>query len=251
MHFHLPKPLHGWREFAGEVGIIVIGVLIALGAEQMVETVHDRRVAQETREAVTAEINGNLANVQLRGTAEPCMARRLTELHALVDQWGRTGTFKTPLWVAQAPQLSINLPHYDAAASAGRLALLPRDEQYRIGVVVGDLRSFGENQAKEFDAWANLRMLQSGADTLSASDRAAVRQALQYAAGLDYGVRLSVRQLLPMAANYGFRPDFRGFHEKARRIWKSGRYTPAICAPIDMPPDQANALTGQQTPLPF
>jgi len=32
MHFHLPKPLHGWREFAGEVGIIVIGVLIALGA---------------------------------------------------------------------------------------------------------------------------------------------------------------------------------------------------------------------------
>jgi len=32
MHFHLPKPLHGWREFAGEVGIIVIGVLIVLGA---------------------------------------------------------------------------------------------------------------------------------------------------------------------------------------------------------------------------
>jgi hypothetical protein len=27
VHFHLPKPLHDWREFAGEVGIIVIGVL--------------------------------------------------------------------------------------------------------------------------------------------------------------------------------------------------------------------------------
>ena len=37
MHFHLPKPLHGWREFVGEVGIIVIGVLIALGAQQVVE----------------------------------------------------------------------------------------------------------------------------------------------------------------------------------------------------------------------
>jgi hypothetical protein len=24
-HFHVPKPLHGWREFIGEVGIIVIG----------------------------------------------------------------------------------------------------------------------------------------------------------------------------------------------------------------------------------
>ena len=42
MHFHLPKPLHGWREFAGEVGIIVLGVLIALGAEQLVEAAHWR-----------------------------------------------------------------------------------------------------------------------------------------------------------------------------------------------------------------
>ena len=33
MHFHLPKPLHGWREFVGEVGIIVIGVLIAAGMQ--------------------------------------------------------------------------------------------------------------------------------------------------------------------------------------------------------------------------
>jgi hypothetical protein len=40
MHFHLPKPLHGWREFAGEVGIIVIGVLIALGFEQAVESLN-------------------------------------------------------------------------------------------------------------------------------------------------------------------------------------------------------------------
>ena len=42
MHFHLPKPLHGWRQFAGEVGIIVVGVLIALGAEQLVASWHWR-----------------------------------------------------------------------------------------------------------------------------------------------------------------------------------------------------------------
>ena len=32
MHISVPKPLHGWRQFTGEVGIIVIGVLIALAA---------------------------------------------------------------------------------------------------------------------------------------------------------------------------------------------------------------------------
>ncbi len=37
MHVHLPRPLHGWRELVGEVGVIVLGVLIALGAGQIVE----------------------------------------------------------------------------------------------------------------------------------------------------------------------------------------------------------------------
>ena len=49
MHFHLPKPIHGWRAFVGEVAIIVLGVLIALGAEQAVQSI-------EWREKVAAAI---------------------------------------------------------------------------------------------------------------------------------------------------------------------------------------------------
>jgi hypothetical protein len=30
MEIHKPKPVHGWRDFAKEVGIIVLGVLSAL-----------------------------------------------------------------------------------------------------------------------------------------------------------------------------------------------------------------------------
>lgn len=37
MHVRLPKPLHGWRAFVGEVGIIVLGVLIALAFGQFVD----------------------------------------------------------------------------------------------------------------------------------------------------------------------------------------------------------------------
>jgi len=59
MHFHLPKPLHGWREFTGEVGIIVLGVLIALGAEQTVEGLHHRSQVHETLEKLHAESAGN------------------------------------------------------------------------------------------------------------------------------------------------------------------------------------------------
>lgn len=65
MHFHLPKPLHGWREFAGEVGIVVFGVLIALGAEQVVGADRVRLLRD------TARINGGRAKPwQQRGQSE-------------------------------------------------------------------------------------------------------------------------------------------------------------------------------------
>ena len=72
MHFHLPKPLHGWREFLGEVGIIVIGVLIALGAEQVVESIHWRESVSQMRQAMRSELGIEWA---ARITARPKRAR--------------------------------------------------------------------------------------------------------------------------------------------------------------------------------
>lgn len=37
MEVQKPKPWRGWREFGKEVATIVLGVLIAIGAEQAVE----------------------------------------------------------------------------------------------------------------------------------------------------------------------------------------------------------------------
>jgi hypothetical protein len=56
MEIHKPKPWHGWREFLKEIGTIVIGVLIALGAEQAVEWVHVQIQVREAREALHDEI---------------------------------------------------------------------------------------------------------------------------------------------------------------------------------------------------
>ena len=60
MHFHLPKPLHGWREFAGEVGIIVIGVLIALSAEQVVEDWQWHQKLAAAKKSIDFELNAQL-----------------------------------------------------------------------------------------------------------------------------------------------------------------------------------------------
>jgi len=123
MHIHLPKPLHGWREFAGEVGIIVLGVLIALGAEQVIQTIHTRSEVAQFRSAVDAELATTLAAYRYRVDQEPCVKRRLGELHTWLDT-DRAGTplapageigrpslysFLTSVWKSSSPNVMNNL----------------------------------------------------------------------------------------------------------------------------------------------
>lgn len=243
------KPPHGWNAVAWELVIVTVGVLIALGAQQLVEAAHDRSVAAQTRAEVTDELNSDLMSIALRRSAEPCIDRRLAELRAILSEWQQTGSFKTPRWVAQAPVIEIELARYEAALSAGRLALLSGEEQYRIGALVTRIRKFEQWQVEQRLPWGRLRALQFGAGALSAEDRQTIRTALQDAATLDYEIKINAAQTLPMARRYGFAPSAKGFRDLAPQVWKSGRFSPSICTPIDTAPEEANKT--QATPLPL
>jgi hypothetical protein len=86
MHFHLPKPLHGWRAFAGEVGIIVIGVLIALSAEQFAEYLHNRAQVRHGEEALTDNFRRFVTYTSELDAYAPCIAARSEELRQLIDR---------------------------------------------------------------------------------------------------------------------------------------------------------------------
>jgi hypothetical protein len=243
------KPPHGWDAVVWELAIVTLGVLIALGAQQLVSNSTDRRIANQTRAEVTDELNSDLMSLALRQSIEPCIDRRLSELRAIVTQWEKTGSFETPNWVAQATPVEIELSRYDAALSAGRLALLPGEEQYRMGAVAVRIRRFNEWQFADRVPWGRLRALQSGAAALSAEDRATIRSALQDAATLDYELRVNTAEALPMARRYGFRPDAKGFREMAPEVWPGGKFTPSICAEIDTPPEEGNKRVVVPLPL--
>jgi hypothetical protein len=250
MKLSMPRPLNGWRAFAGEVGVVVLGVLLALGAQQVAESVNERSEAAETRDTLTGEIEESLAVLELRRAAQPCIDNRLKELRAIINDWGRTGSFETPRWVSQATWFAFDTARFEAAQSAGRLALLPSEEQYRYGLVVESLRTFRDIQKRETDAWSTLRMLQSGPEVLSASDRTAVRVALQDASTLNHFAQISVGQTLPQAAAFGWRPDMKRVQERMGLAWKDGKFRPSVCISIDTPPDQAHREARLIYPLP-
>ncbi len=243
------KPPHGWNAVGWELAIVTLGVLVALAAQQTAETLNDRSSAAETRAQVTDELNSNLMSMVLRQSSEPCIERRLTELRAIITQWEKTGSFETPRWVSQAPIIEIELSRYDAALSAGTLALLTGEQQYRMGAVAARIRKFNEWQIAERVPWGRLRALQFGPEALSVQDRASIRNALQDAATFDYEAKINSAQALPMARRYGFAPDAKGFREMAPQVWPGGKFSPSICAPIDTPPEQANKRVNLPLPL--
>ena len=68
-----------------EVGVIVIGVAIALAGEQTVEALHNHSRAAEARANVRQEIARNLSNMNYREATEACMTTRLDEVQELIS----------------------------------------------------------------------------------------------------------------------------------------------------------------------
>jgi hypothetical protein len=87
MDIHKPKPWRGWRELLKEIGTIVIGVLIALGAEQSVEWLHRTTEVAEARTALHDEIRRDMTVLVLEGREDRCMDAMLIKF----DAWAKGG----------------------------------------------------------------------------------------------------------------------------------------------------------------
>ena len=91
MLFHLPKPLHGWREFAGEVGVIVVGVLIALTAEEVLNEYNWHREVEKAEVALRRDAVNSSAQYAEQMTVGPCIIAS-SGAEYLQPQYGVPGT---------------------------------------------------------------------------------------------------------------------------------------------------------------
>lgn len=229
----MPKPLHGWREFAGEVGIIVLGVLIALGVEQIASAVRDRTSARQAREAVFAEIKQNLSYMKARMATQNCVERRLDEIAVVLANSGDGALAPQPKWIGQ-PAIWFNSDErWQAATASGRASLLSPDEQSRLGGIYVATKQFVGAEEKEQEAWAQLRGLESWSGPLGSAGRVHFTSALQ-AARLDlWETSVGAKIAFQRAKDLGLK-DF------TPKAMLEGYALPhAVCLPIDTPRDRA------------
>jgi hypothetical protein len=155
MHVHLPKPLHGWRAFAGEVGIIVVGVLIALGAEQMVEALHWHSEVAGFRSAVRQEVALDLGTYRFRMNENGCVKARLDQLDRWLDSWrsGRPLTLTGP--ISAPASLSLQTSVW-GGRDANVMAHVPDDERLELGKLYDRFANNEVHRLDERETWLRL-----------------------------------------------------------------------------------------------
>ncbi len=206
MHVHLPKPLHGWREFAGEVGIIVLGVLIALSAEQAVEMLHWRNEVADARRALDQEVAYNIGAIAKRQQEAPCIDRRLQEIRALLT--GNThGTVSRPRAPLGQPQLWRPRTNAWQAAMAGQAAeRMPLPTRVGYAELYDGFQWYAQKAADETDAWSVLGELDDPG-SLSPEDLAAVRLARSRAQVAADKMNANLPRIVAAAAKFGVKPE--------------------------------------------
>jgi len=182
MRFHLPTPLHGWRAFVGEIAVIVIGVLIALGAQSLAERWRWSGEVKIANDGFREELGTGAGMAYERLIIQPCLQGRIRELSSILAQ--SNGAWKaSPMAVKsehyfnvmpvayRGPTRLLPTDSWKNAIANGTLNHLPSDRVRELSSLYGQISQFSDLHSEEAKAAASLtplafdRLLDPGSQT--------------------------------------------------------------------------------------
>jgi len=241
MEIHKPKPIHNWREFLKEVGTIVLGVCVALGAEQAVEWAHWRNQVTTARSAIAQELVRVMSNGLERVRETQCVEQRLDAVAAILDQASRTGSLP--------PVPQINQTHFRTwpddvwrtVVASQSAPHFPQQELARLGRIYSQEAILSVTNRDEMLAWANLSAMVGPGRRLDPASEAELRKALSEARYYNRAMTLMGGQIARLIGRMDlpFPPDIQSILDRSMRQPLSKAH---ICGPMET---QVPPLYGQ------
>jgi hypothetical protein len=180
MEVHRPRPAHGWRELLREVGIIVLGVLIALGAEQVVRNLHMRAEVRLAESQMREEVsNDDGPQVLQRIALAPCIEQQLTRIHALAEQGGPRAALIEAIKGYDPPSHTWDSLAFQGATMSKVVPELPPERLWRWAYVYTAMPLLDRADEREFLDVAKLRALSQTGGALSDVERQSVLAAVE------------------------------------------------------------------------
>lgn len=245
MDIHKPKPIHSWRDFLKEVGVIVLGVSIALAAEQVVEWRHWRSQVTEARGIIASEMAGNLAGAARRLGSQACVEKRLDELGRILDQASRSGSLPPVGDIAVAPRQNWTTGAWESIVASQTAAHFSRAELADLAVLYYYVQRIIGYAPAESQAWYELAAIVGPGRRLDPASEAELRKSLSLARGYSHSMTLLANNLINSSTlrNLPFSPADLDRITTARRNMvgdvpgNSASRTP-VCLPISAVPAQ-------------
>jgi hypothetical protein len=172
MDIHKPKPVRHWRAFLGEVGIIVLGVLIALAAEQTVQALDWSAKARRAEAAMRLELTQDDGpQAHGRVAVERCLRERLAAIRGAVEQGASRADVLKLTDGYPAPRFTWDQLAYQAAVASDIATHLPVERMAHWTQAYVDVPALDRTNEKEFNDGAELRSLSRTGGPLSAAER--------------------------------------------------------------------------------
>lgn len=180
LEIHRPRAVHGWREFLREIGIIVLGVLIALGAEQVARNLHMRAQVRHAEAQMREEISNDDGPQMLQRIAlAPCIEQHLARIRSLAEQGGPRAALIEAIEGYDPPSHTWDSLAFQGATISNIVPELPPERLWRWAYVYAQMPLVDRADEREFLDVARLRALSQTGGALSDVERQGVLAAVE------------------------------------------------------------------------
>ncbi len=217
---------HWWQEgdgkttarlFVFELFVVVAGVLIALGAEELVSNWHWQGEVRKTDRRISDELRYNLVNAYERLAINDCLEPQLTELRDELGKdepmWtGSRARFANDIYLPAFPPVyrSPNRPWprnaWETALNGEILSHFRPERVAEFAALFDEISSLQRSQSEELDLAASLGDL-AFPGPISAAERRANLKLVAKLAALNARIVFQSRLVLKSAADAELSPD--------------------------------------------
>ena len=232
----IPKPLQGWRSFVGEVGIIVLGVLIALGAQQIAGNREQQLRADLSLAAVREELALDMGTYDERTLQEPCITRRLEEMTRILSEARRTRHLPIIKEIGRSIARPTLRTAWEEASQSGDIHQWPAADRIAIATLYSQQQPSDLLTLQEAGLWLRLQATEMMGSSVSDSDLSLLSDILGQVRYYNWNNAIDARQLVEQIAALGIVPKYHqviGPSTTRAEVIAKVRASP-ICQPLSL-----------------
>lgn len=233
MDFHVPKVPHSWRELGKEIAIIVVGVVIALTAEQLVDDWQWHRKVGNAEAAMRHELLWDDGpQIYQRAALHPCISAQLDSIRSAVEAGRSRAEVGRLVDGFSLPYFSYDSVARDAANADDVWSHIPRDEAEPFTLLYAVMPVMNQTSMREAYDWGSLRAFKRSGGPLTDSESSHLLEAVEALRQDEQVMWLAIAYQVPELRQLGGRLD----PGSVRHLMQTARQHYGTCV-HDLPPD--------------